>query len=61
MHQTKIKKGYIEFTMPKKCRMCILYSNFQVQDMVQLEGLGKLKKNSMTTSGLELATFRLVA
>jgi hypothetical protein len=29
--------------------------------IVRLEGLGQLKKNPMTSSGLEPATFRLVA
>jgi hypothetical protein len=29
--------------------------------IVQLEGLGKLKKNPMTSMGIEPATFQLVA
>jgi hypothetical protein len=29
--------------------------------MVQLEGLGKLEKNSITSSGLEPTTFQLAA
>jgi hypothetical protein len=29
--------------------------------MLQLEGLGKLKENGMTSSGVEHATFQLVA
>jgi hypothetical protein len=46
---------------PERAYGATFYYRLRARAMIRLKGFGKIKKKSMTSSGLEPATFRLVA